>query len=153
MNPFHRILRRSCSALLTLVVTAAAGTGCTHYANVTEIDSPDGVPTYVSSRTWSDGTPRTVIVERVLETEGACELLEVRSHYFAPDGLLDQRAVEMMKCGVVETSTVDDFDPKTGRHVQVIRTDANHDGEFDSEQRFENAVSVADLQRMSEAVL
>jgi hypothetical protein len=35
----------------------------------------------------------------------------------------------------------------------VIRTDANHDGEFDSEQRFENAVSVADLQRMSEAVL
>jgi hypothetical protein len=153
MSKFSRIRVQILASLTALASLAGAGTGCTHFANVTQADSPDGIPTYVSSSAYTNGSTKTVIVERVLETGGSCDLLEIQSHHFAPDGLLSQRSKELTRCGVVEQSTIDDFDSATGKHVRVERIDANHDGQFDHEQVVEQPVSLAELSRLSQVTL
>ncbi len=122
-----------CTVLLALATVAAPG--CTHFANITEVPSTDGTPTYVSSRAWDDGTPRTVITERVFERpEAPCDLLEVEREFFDQRGALEYRQTDLETCGVVMSRVTEDYDVRGGQVVRMVQEDSDRDGMFEVER-------------------
>ncbi len=117
-----------------LALAALAGTGCTHFANVTQVASDDGVPTYVSSRSWDDGTPRTIVTERVFERpQEACHLVQVQRDFFDQTGALRMRQTDFETCDVVQARVTEDHDPRAGQVKRVVQRDADRDGMFEEE--------------------
>ena len=138
--------------LATLAAVALVGTGCTHFANVTEVPGEDGVPTYVSSRAWEDGTPRTVVTERVYaQPDEPCDRLEVRREFYDRAGLLAERVSDVETCGVVLSRVVEQFDLDAARLTRIVQRDTDRDGAFDSERRLIREVGQAQLALLQQA--
>ena len=92
------------------------------------------MPTFVSSRQWSDGTPRAVITERVVGTDGPCETLEIERRFYDPMGMPTQRIVDLERCDVVEHRTRSDYDIAGATELRVTQRDLDRDGTFELEQ-------------------
>lgn len=146
MSSFARVLP---AALLTLA--AAFAPGCTHFANVEEVASPDGIPTFVSSRQWRDGTPRAVITERVVGTAGPCETLEIERRFYDPTGMPTQRIVDVQRCDVVERRTSIDYDLAGSTEVRITQRDHDRDGTFELEQTESVALTQGSLAALRES--
>ncbi len=110
------------AALLTLTC------GCTHFANVQETTSADGIPTYVSSKTQLDGT-HIVVTERVLGSDDRCDILEFKREYYDACGQLETIIKDRERCGIVELRIRKDFWDDTV-HIRIDR-DNNRDGSFE----------------------
>ncbi len=118
------------TALLVLAATCAPG--CTHFANISEVPTEDGVTTYVSSRDWDDGTQRTIVTERVFERpEAPCDLLEIQREFFDETGQLQYRQTDMETCREVLSRVTEDYDVRTGRVTRTVQKDSDRDGLFD----------------------
>lgn len=118
-----------------LFALAACAPGCTHFANIVEVPTDDGVATYVSSRSWDDGTQRTIVTERVFEhPEAPCDLLEIKREFFDETGELQYRQIDMETCREVLSRVTEDYDVRTGRITRTVQEDSDRDGLFDLER-------------------
>lgn len=119
--------------ILTLV--AAIAPGCTHFANVTEVPTTDGTSVYVSSREWDDGTPRTIVTERVFDRPSApCDVLEIEREFYDETGALLVRETDIETCRVVLVRTTEEYDTGSAHVRRTRQHDANRDGVFDVER-------------------
>ena len=139
--------------LVTLAVAAVVGTGCTHFANISEAPAADGTPTFVSSRAWEDGTPRTVVTERVYaQPERPCDLLKLQREYYDRTGNLEQRETDIETCGVVLTRVREQFDLGAAQVTRVVQTDTDRDGRFDVERSVTRELGSEQLAMLRNAV-
>ena len=118
-----------------LPLVAAIAPGCTHFANVAEVPTTDGTSVYVSSREWDDGTPRTIVTERVFERPTApCDVLEIEREFYDETGVLLVRETDVETCRVVLMRTTEEYDIGSARVRRTRQHDANRDGVFDVER-------------------
>ena len=118
-----------------LMLVAAVAPGCTHFANVTEVPTTDGTAVYVSSRAWDDGTPRTIVTERVFERPTApCDVLEIEREFYDETGALLVRETDVETCRVVLVRTTEEYDMGSAQVRRTRQRDANRDGVFDVER-------------------
>lgn len=130
INPVELTTTKVMFRTTLVLALAVLASGCVHFANVDEVSASEG-RTYVSSRTWKDGT-RVVVTERVFaRPEEPCDMQLIKRELFGETGVLLYRQTDMETCDVVLTRVSENYDASSEKAARITQRDLDRNGTFD----------------------